>query len=150
MQTMSKEMLEWIKKKETLQLLPYHDSKGWSIGYGHYLGLIVPDWAKNGITLEYAEELFRKDILNIEIRLNEKLEIPLKMGNFSQNKFDSLGSLMYNCGTGRILKSTLMKKILVQDFKGAAKEFGRWVHVNGKVKEGLVIRRGEERRLFEL
>jgi lysozyme len=54
---------------------------------------------------------------------------------------------VYNVGA-IIYKSTLIRKLNSGNYAGAANEFSKWTHVNGKVDPGLVSRRARERALF--
>ena len=58
-------------------------------------------------------------------------------------------SFTYNVGIGSLKASTLLKRHNKGDFSGASKEFGKWIYADGKVFEGLVRRREEERKLYE-
>lgn len=64
----------------------------------------------------------------------------------SQRQFDALVSFQYN--TGAISRSTLAKLHKAGDFKGAAAEFGKWVHAGGRRLAGLVRRREAEAALY--
>ena len=66
-----------------------------------------------------------------------------------QNMFDAMCSLAYNIGSVAFGKSTLLKKVNSLDFEGAAMEFEKWCKDNGKVVQGLLNRRREEKALFE-
>lgn len=60
-----------------------------------------------------------------------------------------MASFTYNLGEGNLSKSTLLKKLNVKGYKGAAAQFDRWNKGGGKVMEGLVNRRAKECKLFE-
>lgn len=62
--------------------------------------------------------------------------------------FDALVSFCYNLGPGSLQASALRTKINRCDFLGAADEFPKWCHAGGRVLNGLVLRRLEERKLF--
>lgn len=47
----------------------------------------------------------------------------------------------FNCDTGALKTSTLLKKLNLCDYNGAANEFLKWNKSNGKVLNGLVRRR---------
>lgn len=67
----------------------------------------------------------------------------------TDNQYSALVSLCYNIGIAALKGSTLMKKLNFCDYHGAAAEFDRWNKDGGKVCEGLVNRREQERKLFE-
>ena len=63
---------------------------------------------------------------------------------------DALTSFAYNCGTGALQKSTLLKKIKANklDLKGIRGEFLKWVKAGGKTLPGLVNRRTKEYEMY--
>jgi lysozyme len=67
----------------------------------------------------------------------------------TQWQFDALTSFTYNCGSGALASSTLLKKVNAKDFDGAALEFHKWNRGGGKVLPGLVRRRASESLLFQ-
>ena len=132
--------IELIKKYEGCVLKAYKCPSGvWTIGYGHTNGV------KSGMKITKAQALnylkqdlnvFEKDVTNyVKVTLN-------------QNQFDALVSFSFNCGAGALKTSTLLKKLNSSDYNGAANEFLKWNKSNGKVLNGLVRRRQEEKELF--
>ena len=75
--------------------------------------------------------------------INKVVKVPL-----NQNQFDALVSFAYNIGNKNFNWSTLLKKLNLYDYGGASLEFGRWNLANGKILNGLVLRRQKERELF--
>lgn len=133
--------LELIKSHEGLRLSAYQDVAGvWTIGYGN------TSTAKPGmiITQEQAERLLMNDVEQFENAVNNLVRVTL-----NQNQFDALVSFTFNLGRGALYRSTLLRKLNVGDYAGAASEFGRWVNAGGKPWPGLIRRRQEERELFE-
>ena len=132
--------IELIKKYEGCVLKAYKCPSGvWTIGYGHTNGV------KSGMKITKAQALnylkqdlnvFEKDVTNyVKVTLN-------------QNQFDALVSFSFNCGAGALKTSTLLKKLNSSDYNGTANEFLKWNKSNGKVLNGLVRRRQEEKELF--
>lgn len=56
-------------------------------------------------------------------------------------------SLSYNIGKGAFCGSTLARKARAGDLRGACEELPRWNRAGGRVVQGLVNRRAEERRI---
>lgn len=136
----SNEGLNLIKKYEGLRLQAYLDPANvWTIGYGH-----TGDDVEEGMEIseEEATDLLLKDLNRFEPVIN-KVESPL-----TQSMYDALVSFTYNVGGGAFLKSTLLRKLAVRDYVGAADEFPRWNKGGGRVLNGLVRRRAEEKALF--
>jgi len=66
----------------------------------------------------------------------------------TQGQYDALVSFSFN--TGSLSVSTLRRKLMREDYLGAADEFPRWVFAAGRRLAGLVRRREAERTLFIL
>lgn len=134
------EGINLIKKFEGFMAKPYQDGGGvWTIGYGHtrYTSAGTPE-----ITEQEAEELLREDLAHAQEAVNKLITVAL-----TQNQFDALVSLVYNCGTAPLLR-TLGQLLNKYDYAGAAKQFIKWCHDNGEIVEGLLIRRRAEADLF--
>ena len=95
------------------------------------------------VTEAEGEAMFRK-----EIAKHEAAVMRLATVDLNQNQFDALVSFSYNCGTGALQKSTLLRKLNAGDTAGAARAFAAWNKGGGKVLPGLVRRRAAESALF--
>lgn len=129
-----------IKKYEGCYLKAYKCPAGvWTIGYGHTKNV------KSGmkITQTQAEQYLKSDLTTYENAVKKYVKVSI-----NQNQFDALVSYSFNCGTGALKNSTLLKKLNNKDYNGAADELLRWNKSNGKVLNGLTKRRKEERVLF--
>lgn len=169
MREINKKGLELVKRWEgvpdgnpaTVNLDPYLDPVGiWTIGWGH--AIIDPrtdeylrgSSAKTraftlypgGITTTQAEDLLRADLLDAARNTAALVKVPM-----NDNQFSALVSFEFN--TGSLSTSTLLRKLNVGDYLGAAAQFDRWNKgtVNGilVILSGLVSRRAAERKLFE-
>ena len=132
--------IELIKKYEGCVLKSYKCPSGvWTIGYGHTSGV------KSGmqITKDQALDYLKQDLITFEKAVTNYVKVPL-----NQNQFDALVSFSFNCGSGALKTSTLLQKLNSSDYNGAANEFLKWNKSNGKVLNGLVRRRQEEKELF--
>ncbi len=129
-----------VKRFEGLELKAYRDSVGiLTIGYGHTHAVKAGDI----ITGEQADAFLREDLQVAELTVNTNVKVKL-----TQGQFDALVSFVFNLGSGNFVKSTLIKKLNVGDYAGAADEFGKWVNAGGKKFPGLVKRRAAEREVF--
>lgn len=134
--------IKFIQKWEGLSLTPYKDVAGyWTVGYGHLMD--KNDDTTRKISLFEAEELLKKDLSWAERVVNDYVKVPI-----SQNEYDALVSFVYNVGKNAFIKSTLLKKLNLDDKNGASNEFKRWVRAGGKVIKGLQNRRESEKNLF--
>ena len=143
--SVSNKGVDLICEFEGKRLVAYDDGVGvWTIGFGttkYPNGVRV----KKGdtCTLEQAKEYMRHDLIEFEHTVNSSVRVPL-----NQNQFDALVSLAYNIGSSAFKSSTLVKKLKLGDYQGAASQFDVWVNAGGKRMQGLVNRRDKEKLLF--
>ena len=133
-------MIQKLKEFEGLRLEAYLDAAGVpTIGYGHTHHVTLGD----RLTEYWADQLLREDVRNV-VRDISQLGVVR-----TQGQMDALVSFAFNLGIGRLLRSTLLKKIR----SGASmhqirKEFMRWVYADGKRLKGLEKRRQWEAERF--
>jgi lysozyme len=139
--------IDVIKEHEGLELKAYLPTKDdvWTIGWGH------TKTARQGmvITEAQAEQLLRSDLAWVEDVIDRLIKVPL-----TQNQHDAVGSLIFNIGEGNFSGSTVLRRLNVGNYKGAADAFLMWNKQRddqtGKmnVLRGLTKRRQQERDLF--
>lgn len=137
--------IDLICSFEGLRLTAYDDGVGvWTIGFGT---IKYPNGVRvkrgDTCTLEQAKSYMKHDLIEFEHTVNSLVKVPL-----NQNQFDALVSLTYNIGSGAFKGSTLLKKLNLSDYKGAADQFDVWVNAGGKRMQGLANRRAKEKSLF--
>ena len=136
----SESLIQKLKEFEGLRLEAYLDAAGVpTIGYGHTRHVTLGD----RLTEYWADQLLREDVRNV-VRDISQLGVVR-----TQGQMDALVSFAFNLGIGRLLRSTLLKKIR----SGASmhqirKEFMRWVYADGKRLKGLEKRRQWEANRF--
>ena len=115
-----------------------------TIGWGHtnHHGRKFDDSSR--WTAEECDQAFMEDMGGFERDVRKAVKVPLE-----PYQFDALVSFTYNCGSGNLNKSTLLKKVNAGDFEGAAKEFKKWNKANGKELAGLTRRRNSEALMFQ-
>ncbi|HEO9918875.1 TPA: lysozyme [Enterobacter asburiae] len=134
-----------IKQFEGCKLTAYQDSVGvWTIGYG-WTQPVDGKPIRAGMTInqETAERLLKTGLVSYESDVSRLVKVGL-----TQGQFDALVSFTYNLGARSLSTSTLLRKLNVGDYAGAADEFLRWNKAGGKVLNGLTRRREAERALF--
>jgi lysozyme len=133
--------LALTKSFEGLRLEAYKDSGGvWTVGYGH----TGPDLlAGMKISQADADMMLRADLSLAIACVNRAVSEEIE-----QQQFDALVDFCFNVGRGNFLQSSLLKKLNVGDFEGAATQFLIWVNVGGRPCEGLMRRRHAERSMF--
>ena len=139
--------IDVIKEHEGLELKAYLPTKDdvWTIGWGH------TKTARQGmvITEAQAEQLLRSDLAWVEDVIDRLIKVPL-----TQNQHDAVGSLIFNIGEGNFSGSTVLRRLNIGNYKGAADAFLMWNKQRddqtGKmnVLRGLTKRRQQERDLF--
>ena len=129
------------KDFEGLRLRAYEDVAGvLTVGYGH-----TGHDVRTGLTITEpeAERLLRGDLAEAIACVCRAVAARIE-----QHHFDALVDFCFNAGRGSFLESTLLRKVNLGDFAGAAAQFGEWVHAGGEVVPGLVRRREAEARMF--
>lgn len=134
-----------VKAEEGCKLSAYRDAAGWSIGYGHYLGLTK---TVETISQEQAEAWLNEDMGNAAQLILDNVTVPL-----TQNQFDSLTSFLYNLGSKAIAdkngaQTTWLRLLNEGDYNGAAAQLTRWANSEGRINQVLVARREREKTLF--
>lgn len=139
----SQKGIDLIKSFEGVRLSAYKavsTEKYYTIGYGHY----GPDVKSSmRITQVQADELLKQDLIKFESAVDAYVTAEI-----NQNQFDALVSFAFNCGANALRVSTLRYYLNQGNYLKAADEFGKWIKSGGKVLNGLVRRRAEERELF--
>jgi lysozyme len=146
MRQITDEGIALIKRFEGCKLEPYECSAGVpTTGYGATYGTsgLRVTMCDSPITQEQADELFERDIKHFGQRVDGMIGVPV-----SPNQFSALVSLAYNIGCGNLKTSTLLRKLNLLDYQGAADQFPLWRRAGGEIIQGLVNRRAKERDLF--
>lgn len=149
----SQKCIDLVKQYEGFRAKAYLCPAGiLTIGYGHTGRDVLPGMI---ITPQRAIELLFADLASAVALVNKFVLVKL-----TQGQFDALVSIFFNVGPGRkdvkdglvSLKngqpSTLLRKLNLGDYIGAAAEFPKWNRSGGVVLDGLTNRRQEEQRLF--
>jgi len=133
--------LSLTERFEGLRHTSYQDIRGiWTIGFGHTGKSVGPGQT---ITMADAIALLRADIASAVACVNQRVTVPL-----NQNRFDALVDFVFNVGSMNFIGSTLLKKLDLGDFAGAAAEFPRWDHAGTTASAPLLGRRDAEQTLF--
>lgn len=136
---LSKSGLDLIIKREGNILKAYKDTVGvWTIGVGHTSAAgepkVVPGMT---ITKERSAQILLNDMRPIEADLNKLIKV-----HVTQNQYDAIVSVVFNCGPN-FYKSTCMRKLNAGDYKGAAEAIMLW----NKPPE-IIGRRTTEKKQF--
>jgi GH24 family phage-related lysozyme (muramidase) len=115
------------------------------VGVGHLIGdgkSLPPEWTKT-LTLEDVHALLKKDLVRFESWVCRLCPV-----NLTQPRFDALVSFAFNLGAGGLQRSSIRMKHNRGDFEGAADGFLLYTKAGGKVFQGLVNRRKDERAVY--
>lgn len=137
--------IELIKRWEGVKLEAYKcPADVWTIGYGHTSAAGEPRVVKGmKITAQEASDILVRDLVKYEAAVKKAItRAP------NENQFAAMVSLCYNIGPGAFARSSLVKRFNAGDIDGAADAFRMWNKAGGRVLQGLVNRREDERRLF--
>ena len=131
--------LDYITKEEGFRNKAYKDSKGLlTIGVGHLIKDNEPHLVNATLTDEQVKELLKSDLKWCSEAVESSVKVPL-----TQKQFDALYSLCFNIGEGAFKKSTVVKRLNANDYKGAADAIEMW-----NKPAVLIPRRKREKALF--
>ena len=136
----NQQCISLLKQYEGLRLKAYLGLGGhWLIGYGHSEGV------KKGMTITrlQAEQILVEDLKKFESNVARLTKV-----NLTENEFSALVCLAYNIGWGNLARSTLLQRVNMEDWQGAANAFLMWKNIKGIENQVLYIRRKRERELF--
>lgn len=145
---MTKELMDFLRRKEGLSLIPYRDQAGLpTIGYGH----LLPSMSVAPITEEQAEALLAADAEKAE---RHALVLAPEL-NSEPRRLAALTDLVFNVGSGALVGSGVVKMLRAHNWPEAAKRFRKWNHVRNpktgelEESEGLTRRREVGARWIE-
>lgn len=137
----SDDALKILKQFEKLSLKSYPDGGKLSIGYGHQIKPDEIHLINQTITQTHAEILLKSDLKRFEDYVNKFSEF---INN--QHQFDALVIFAFNVGSFGVNFQKHLKS------KDHSKLFEVWRTYNksqGKIFQGLIIRREKEIELFK-
>ena len=134
--------LALIKRWEGCRLTAYQDVAGiWTIGWG----ATGPGITRGVVwTQKQADDRLAADVARFLAGVTAALKRPA-----NDYQLGAMVSLAYNIGLGAFIGSTLLRLFNAGQVELAAAQFGAWRRAGGKVVQGLVNRRADERRTFE-
>jgi lysozyme len=131
--------LAYITKEEGYRNKAYKDTKGlWTIGVGHLIKSDEQHLINATLTDEQVKELLKSDLKWCSEAVETSVKVPL-----TQKQFDALYSLCFNIGETAFKKSTVVRRLNANDYKGAADAIEMW-----NKPAVLIPRRKREKALF--
>lgn len=144
--SLNKQSLNLIKGSEGFKPCVYKDPIGLpTIGYGH---LIKPGdgfTPSTCITRNAAIDLLKVDVSSASQCIDRNVKVPL-----NPNEHGALTSWAYNVGCKNVESSTLIKELNSGNKNAVSTELNKWTKAGGKELPGLINRRQEECKLFQL
>lgn len=101
-----------------------------------------PEWNRK-LTDEELDQILQDDL-----RRFERGVLRYCPRGLTQGRFDALCSFAFNVGLGGLQKSSVRQRHNRGDFEGAADAFLKYRIAGGKVSNGLVNRRKDERAIY--
>jgi len=150
--TVSQECIQLLKYWEGFCEKPYWDYGQYTVGYGTR----CPDdkvayYTQNGITEAEAEALLCTYLRQFESYLNNDLIKKYDL-TLTQNQFDALLLLSYNCGPNWLYSesSSNLRKAVVSGVTGSemVDRFSRWCNAGGQIQTYLLRRRLCEANIY--
>ena len=148
----SDKAIEFIKEWEGYRSEAYADGKNadgsqrYSIGYGTGC---KKDEYPNGVSKAVASDLLKKHLSDIVepavVSFASKFGLSL-----SQQQFDALVSISYNCGTAWLLETGTLRTAVISGLKGNSFLYamGLWSTNGGAIDTNLVLRRLAEADMY--
>ena len=146
----SDECIRILKLEEGFSKKPYWDYSQWTVGYGTKCPEDMREYYSTyGISEQEAETLLRNHLEYIYRDLTKFIE----KNNLAltQNQFDALVLMSYNCGTGWSFDTSgTLYKAVVNGETGSEliRAFARWCRAGGEVKTFLLRRRLSESNIY--
>ena len=140
----SDKAIEMLCHHEGVRRKPYQDCIGlWTVGVGHLIGkTLLPEWSRI-LTMDEVHALLKEDVARFEVGVPRLCPAGLTGG-----RFDALVSFTFNTGLGCLQRSSIRMRHNRGDFWGAADAFKLYNKASGKVFQGLVTRRKDERAVY--
>lgn len=127
----------------------YNDAAGFcTIGIGHLVKRAKCDGSEppgflEGLDKPAALKLLSDDMVKAEIPTQLMVQV-----NLSDSQFAALCDFAFNCGTGRLSRSQLLRHINDGELDKVAGQLRRYTWAGGKELPGLVRRRAKEIEMF--
>lgn len=138
--------VDFIAGFEQFRAAVYQDEAGvWTNGYGFTYQPGGGRVTANTPPITEADARARLGVLVNDVLLNVRAMVHVPM---TDEQAAALTSFAYNCGTGALRGSTLLRLFESGETVNAAARFGEWVKAGGHTSAGLVRRRAAEAKLF--
>jgi GH24 family phage-related lysozyme (muramidase) len=127
-------------QREGFRTKAYRDTVGvWTIGVGHTSAAGAPQVTPGlVITKAQVDEILSRDLRKYEFAVSHAVTTPL-----TQGQFDALVSLCFNIGCDAFRASTIVRRLNILNYRGAADAFLMW-----NKPDEIMDRRRAERSQF--
>ncbi len=145
----SEQFIQLLKTYEGFSAKPFWDYKQWTVGYGTKAPSANLDrYNAEGISEEEALQLLNAELTKLCEYINsfiDKFQL-----NLTQNQFDSILSMSYNCGANWINGTGFYRTAIIDGWTGSDFMFalGQWSSAGGATQTGLIRRRLSEANMY--
>ena len=153
----SQKCLDMIRHHEGVRTRPYQcPALIWTVGVGHVIdqshikvkfherkNLPIPSGWDRQLSMEEVNKILADDLTKFERGVLRMCPV------VTQSQFDALVSFAFNVGLGNLQRSSIRMRHNRKDYEGAADAFMMWTKAGGRVLNGLVKRRKDEKALYE-
>lgn len=138
--------LDLVKQYEGFRATAYVCPAGkLTIGYGHVI-LDHEDYLRTArLNVDEALAILKTDMADAESAVEKYIKVEL-----NDNQFAALCSFTFNLGAGNLKESTLRRLLNRGDYNSVPAQLNRWVYTGKTKLNGLVRRRRDEGKLFQL
>lgn len=152
----SQKCLNMIRHHEGVRTRPYQcPALIWTVGVGHVIdqshirvkfyerkNLPIPSGWNRQLSMEEVNKILADDLTKFERGVLRMCPV------VTQSQFDALVSFAFNVGLGNLQRSSIRMRHNRKDYEGAADAFMMWTKAGGRILNGLVKRRKDERALY--
>jgi lysozyme len=141
------ETVVWFKRFEAFRATPYTDRGGaLAIGYGHSNKAGTDPKVISGMVI--SEEEATRILTEVDMpyfwgKIKDSIKVPL-----NPYQIGALILLSYNIGDNAFKKSSVLRRLNEGKYANAAAAFAMWNKSEGKVLDGLILRRATETHFF--
>ena len=113
----SEDIIRYLKSMEGFIAIPRWDYVQWTVGYGNRCPAEhLERYLEEGIPIEEADALFLEQLAYFEQQVNTFMD---KYGlTYSQNQFDAVLSITYNCGAAWLINDNDLKTAILNGATG--------------------------------
>ena len=145
----SDDIILYLKTMEGFTPIPRWDYVQWTVGYGNRCPAEhLERYLEEGIPIEEADALFLEQLVYFENQVNAFID--RNNLSYSQQQFDAVLSITYNCGAAWLTGDSELKKAVIDGTTGNTLIglMSQWCTAGGEYLPGLMRRRLTEADIY--